>query len=108
MCHTKLLHTALRLANLRRSGIALAFGSVALLAPHVALAQPAPPQTTPPAVVTHVDATYPASALKERKHGDVTLAVTVDVDGHVSKVDVLSSDSPDLDEAATIAVRQWT
>ncbi|WP_394826799.1 TonB family protein [Pendulispora albinea] len=65
-------------------------------------------QTTPPTVVTHVDAVYPASALKERKHGDVTLAVTVDVDGHVSKVDVLASDGPDLDEAATVAVRQWT
>ena len=62
----------------------------------------------PPTVVTHVDAQYPASALASRKHGDVTLALTVDVDGHVSKVEVLESGGADLDEAALIAARQWT
>ena len=63
---------------------------------------------TPPTVVTHVDAQYPASALSARKHGDVMLALTVDADGHVSKVDVLESGGPDLDEAALVAARQWT
>ncbi len=63
---------------------------------------------TPPTVLTHVDAVYPPAALKERKHGDVVLALTVDVDGHVSKVDVLTSGGADLDEAAIVAARQWT
>ena len=43
---------------------------------------------TPPVVLQHVDAVYPPSALPERKHADVVLAVTVDADGHVSKVEV--------------------
>ncbi len=75
-----------------------------------ARAQPPPPpqDVTPPAPITHVDAVYPESALQSRKHGDVVLAVTVDVDGHVSKVDVLVSGGSDLDEAAIIAARQWT
>lgn len=63
---------------------------------------------TPPSVVTHVDAQYPPSALASREHGDVMVAVTVDIDGHVSKVDVLESGGADLDEAAVVAVRQWT
>ncbi len=62
---------------------------------------------TPPVVIQHVDAEYPASALPERKHADVVVAVTVDIDGHVSKVEVLQSGGADLDEAATVAVRQW-
>jgi TonB family protein len=77
-------------------------------APPAPPAAPAPANVTPPVVLTHVDAVYPASALTERKHSDVLVAVTVDVDGHVSKVDVLQSGGPDLDEAATVAVRQWT
>jgi TonB family protein len=66
---------------------------------------------TPPVVVQHVDAEYPASALPERKHADVVLIVTVDADGHVSKVEVDraggASPNADLEEAATVAVRQW-
>ncbi len=73
-----------------------------------ARAQPAAPAVTPPSVVTHVDAVYPPSALADRKHGDVVLAVTVDADGHVSRVTVLESGGADLDEAATVAARQWT
>lgn len=69
---------------------------------------PSPSSVTPPTVVTHVDAVYPPSALAERKHGDVVLALTVDVDGHVSKIDVLESGGSDLDEAAIVAARQWT
>lgn len=63
---------------------------------------------TPPVVVQHVDAVYPPSALGERKHADVVLTVTVDADGHVSKVDVAQSGGADLDEAAVVAARQWT
>ena len=61
-----------------------------------------------PVVIQHVDAVYPPSALSERKHADVVLALTVDADGHVSKVDVLQSGGADLDEAAVVAARQWT
>lgn len=69
---------------------------------------PAAAEVTPPVVITHVDAQYPPSARASRKHGDVTLALTVDTDGHVSKVDVLESGGADLDEAALVAARQWT
>src|SRR5580658_7500515 len=62
---------------------------------------------SPPHVVEHVDAVYPASALKERKHADVVLTLTVDVDGHVSDVGVAQSGGSDLDEAAIVAARQW-
>src|SRR5450755_4722898 len=63
---------------------------------------------TPPVVIQHVDAVYPPSALAERKHADVVLTVTVDADGHVSKVDVAQSGGADLDEAAIVAARAWT
>ncbi len=63
---------------------------------------------TPPVVLQHVDAIYPPSALPERKHADVILTVTVDTDGHVSKIDVFQSGGADLDEAAIVAARQWT
>jgi iron complex outermembrane receptor protein len=62
----------------------------------------------PPIVKTHVDAVYPPDALAQRLHRQVILAVTVDVEGHASKVDVLESGGPDLDEAAIVAARQWT
>ena len=68
----------------------------------------AAPNVEPPVVLSHVDAVYPPTALTERKHADVVLAVTVDVDGHVSKVDVVTSGGGDLDQAAVVAVRQWT
>lgn len=71
-------------------------------------ATPAAGEITPPSVLTHVDAQYPPSARATRKHGDVSLALTVDADGHVSRVDVLASGGADLDEAAVFAARQWT
>ena len=71
-------------------------------------AQEPPPNVTPPVVLTHIDATYPPSALARGVHADVLLAVTVDADGHVTKVDVLTSGGADIDEAAIVAVRQWT
>jgi iron complex outermembrane receptor protein len=51
---------------------------------------------------------YPPSALATREHSNVVLAVTVDADGHVSKAEVLESGGADLDEAAIVAIRQWT
>ncbi len=73
-----------------------------------AWAQTANVEVVPPTVLTHVNAEYPSSALAAREHADVVVAVTVDVDGHVSKTDILQSGGVDLDEAAIIAVRQWT
>ncbi|HEY4014271.1 MAG TPA: TonB family protein [Polyangiaceae bacterium] len=84
----------------------LTFGSVSLAQGQ---AQPSTMQdVVAPIVVHHVDAVYPPSALAQREHADVVLALTVDVDGHVSKVTVLESAAPDLDEAAVVAARQWT
>jgi iron complex outermembrane recepter protein len=77
-------------------------------APATAAAAPSAGDVTPPTVITHVDAQYPPSARAARTHGDVMLALTVDADGHVSKVDVLESGGAALDEAAVIAARQWT
>ncbi len=94
---------------MRRRFALRAFLGIALspaLAPDAA-AQPST-DVTPPAVIQHVDAVYPPSALADRKHSDVVLAVTVDADGHVSKVDVVQSGGGDLDEAAVVAARQWT
>jgi iron complex outermembrane receptor protein len=68
---------------------------------------PGAPAVTPPVVKTHVDAVYPPSALAERKHTDVVLFVTIDAEGHVSKVEVAESGGADLDEAAKTAVSQW-
>lgn len=69
----------------------------------------APADTTPPELVTHVDATYPAALLSSGKHADVLLSVIVDTEGHVRQATVLSgSGQPALDEAALSAVHQWT
>jgi TonB family protein len=73
-----------------------------------AAAAPSIDDVTPPSVLPHVDAQDPASARACRKHGDVVLALTIDADGHVSKVDVFESGGADLDEAAIVAARQWT
>jgi TonB family protein len=93
----------------RATALILAVSAASLLLATKAHAQAqAADEVAPPTVSTHVDAQYPPSARAARKHGDVMLALTVDADGHVSKVDVLESGGADLDEAAVIAARQWT
>jgi iron complex outermembrane receptor protein len=67
-----------------------------------------PADVRPPVVLHHVDAVYPPSAIAERKDADVILTVTIDADGHVSKVDVAQSGGSDLDEAAIVAAREWS
>jgi iron complex outermembrane receptor protein len=108
MCHR-------RFFSIPRASPLAAFASLVLFAmvssPRAFAQVPAAanaPAVKPPVVLTHVDAVYPESALRERRHGDVVLALTVDVDGHVSKVDVLESGGNALDEAAIVAARQWT
>jgi TonB family protein len=86
------------------------FGATSRAAETAAWAQPpAPNRVTPPSVVHHVDAVYPPSAVAQGQHADVVLTLTVDTDGHVSKVVVAkSSGFDDLDEAAQVAAHQWT
>src|SRR6516165_8969087 len=104
-----LLHARLRLPPAHFVGRAAPIAILAAAgAPAAALAQTPPQDVTPPSPITHVDAVYPPSALAERKHADVVLDVTVDADGHVSKVEVFESGGADLDEAAVVAARQWT
>ena len=89
--------------------LACAAATVFLLAGARVHAQESPrAAVTPPVVVQHFDAVYPPSALAERKHADVVLTVTVDTDGHVSKVEVVKSGGADLDGAAVVAARQWS
>jgi TonB family protein len=103
--------------SLHAAGRALAAGGAALLVLAACVsvagdanAQPPPAaEVRPPEVLHHVDAVYPPSALAARAHADVVLTLTIDTDGHVSKVDLAqSSGAPDLDEAAIVAARQWT
>jgi len=91
-----------------RAAVAAFVGMGWLVLASTRAAAQSPPEVTPPVVVHHVDAVYPPSALQERKHADVVLNVTVDADGHVSKVDVVESGGDDLDEAAVVAAREWT
>lgn len=104
-----------RIPSLPRTAAALLAAGLSALAPGRARAQTsetgAPSPATgviPPTVVTHVDAVYPPAAVAERQHGNVVLALTVDADGHVSKVDVVVSGGAAFDEAAVVAARQWT
>jgi TonB family protein len=93
-----------------RVGVMVAVSAVLVLQAASADAQSPPPaDVKAPTVVHHVDAVYPPSALPSLEHADVLLTLTVDVDGHVSKVDVAqASGAADLDEAAIVAARQWT
>lgn len=51
---------------------------------------------------------YPVAAIQERRSGTVMLRVLVGSDGRLQQVEVeTSSGSPDLDEAAIAAVRDW-
>src|SRR5208283_1105492 len=81
-------------------GVALlSWGLTSLLAASAWGQSPPVSGVTPPTPITHVDAVYPQTAIASRKHADVILAVTIDADGRVSKVDVLQSAGADLDEA---------
>jgi iron complex outermembrane recepter protein len=104
-------HSVLEIGRaLALCGVSLVAGAGVIVTDRTAAAQPPPtPEVKAPTVVHHVDAVYPPSALPSREHADVVLTLTVDVDGHVSKVDVAqSSGAADLDEAAIVAARQWT
>jgi len=65
------------------------------------------PKVRPPAVVRRVDAIYPPDALAAGLQADVTLEVTVGVDGTISDVQVASSGGASFDSAAIDAIRNW-
>ena len=92
----------------RRAGIDLRAVRVAVRARRGARRRRADPDVTPPIVATRVDAVYPPDALAARSAGTVGLQVVVDAEGHVSEATVDESGGAPIDEAAIIAVRQWT
>jgi TonB family protein len=100
------------MTRLLRFSLAAGAFAMAIVPAANASAQPTAARPAPnivaPTVLTHVDAVYPPSALPERKHADVVVIVTVDADGHVSHAEVKESGGAALDEAALVAVRQWT
>jgi TonB family protein len=64
-------------------------------------AEPPIPRTRKPAV-------YPIEARKQRLTGEVGVELTVDDQGNVVKAEVVQALEPTMDEAALVAVRQWT
>lgn len=57
-------------------------------------------------LVTKVNPVYPAEAKAKRVQGIVKLEVTIDKDGHVTEIAVVSGPE-ELQQSATDAVRQW-
>jgi TonB family protein len=57
--------------------------------------------------VSKVDAVYPPEALAAGTQAEVTLEITVGIDGKVSGEQVVSSGGAAFDAAALVAVRQW-
>ncbi|MFO0659990.1 MAG: TonB family protein [Polyangiaceae bacterium] len=86
-----------------RTSVGVVFGLVCALP-----LRAQPTDLTRPVVKTHVDAVYPESALKERRHADVEVDVDIDEEGHVTNVSIHKSGGADLDEAAMKAARAWT
>jgi len=58
------------------------------------------------AIISKVTPIYPAKARAANIHGDVVLHATIDKDGKISGVQVMSGDEM-LAPAAIDAVRQW-
>lgn len=79
-------------------------------------AQPAPPQLHPivvtaevqaPKVLHRVEPVYPELARRMRLQGYVVVRCVIDKTGALRNIEVLSSPSSLLSDAATAAVRQW-
>src|ERR1700722_7048431 len=89
-------------------GVAACVAASIVSSPNMAEAQTLSPEVRPPQVVERVDAIYPVSELRDHRHADVVLNVTVDAEGQVRKAEVIESGGPAMDEAARAAVLQWT
>lgn len=66
-----------------------------------------PADAEAPVLVTRVDPRYPEFARKAGLSGDVQLRLLVDVDGRISRVEVVAGAPGGMTEAATEAVRRW-
>jgi TonB family protein len=66
-----------------------------------------PADAEAPVLVTRVDPRYPEFARKAGLSGNVQLRLLVDVDGRISRVEVVSGAPGGMTEAATEAVRRW-
>ena len=91
--------------------------AVLLLFPGEAAAQSDPPggnpaepepDIAPPVLKEHAEATYPAEALRQRREGNVGLALTIDEAGTVEGVEVTTAAGHGFDEAAVVAARRFT
>lgn len=60
----------------------------------------APQLTRPPELIESVDPIYPEAAQREGRSGQVTLQITIDAAGGVTRLDVVTSAGADLDFAA--------
>jgi TonB family protein len=65
------------------------------------------PRLTPPKVLHMVQPKYTSEALREKIQGQVIVQLIVDAEGAVSNARIIEGLSPDLDEQALAAVRQW-
>lgn len=83
----------------------LALGVV--LCAQVGTAEAQPASVSPPMVLRKVAPTFPAGAILDREI-QVVLSVTVEMDGHVDEVAVVTSGGEDFDGAAIAAVKRWT
>jgi len=57
-------------------------------------------------IISKVKPVYPAKARAANLHGDVVLHATIDAEGKISNIQVLSGEES-LAQAATEAVKQW-
>jgi len=87
-----------------RAAVATAVLATVILVSARVAAQPSA-AILPPEPRTRVDAVYPASG--ERRETDVTLTLTVGVDGRVTDVTVTRSGGKTFDDAAVAAAHQW-
>jgi protein TonB len=71
-------------------------------------AAPPPPDVVPPKVLRQVQAPYPRAALEAGVSGKVLLLLRVDEQGRVTNARVLRGLGHGLDEAAIVAVKQFT
>lgn len=61
-------------------------------------------QLLPPVLIERSEAVYPEEALRERIEGGLGLSLTIDVEGHVTEVEVLEPAGHGFDHAAVQAL----
>lgn len=98
-----------RSRRLRRSlgSLVLAAG-LAVISGRARAQDALPPGLTPPLVKHHHEALYPPEELAAKRHAEVVLFVTIDSEGHVTRTDIAQSGGQPFDDAAALAMREWT